>query len=62
MGERIDEIVKTNQPDTFGKLKKKKKRRRKKKKFNEVSLTFDDFERMMRHDSYERHNGAMRQR
>jgi D-ribose pyranose/furanose isomerase RbsD len=55
---KINEIVKDKQPDVHKKLQKKKKRKRRRRKEN---LSFNDFENMMKHDSYERKGGAIRQ-
>ncbi|NFM72852.1 hypothetical protein FDB95_14950 [Clostridium botulinum] len=60
---RIEKILKIQQPDTHRKLNKNikqnnKKRRRGKKE----DLSFSDYVEMMKHDSYKRHKGALRQR
>jgi hypothetical protein len=57
---KVGSIVKDNQPDMHNKLKKKKKRRRARRR--KENLTFNDFENMMKHDSYGRgKGGAIRQ-
>ncbi|MBO0555761.1 hypothetical protein EXQ41_06815 [Clostridium botulinum] len=60
---RIEKILKTQQPNTHKQLnknrKQNKKRRRRGKK---EDLSFSDYVEMMKHDSYKRHNGALRQK
>jgi hypothetical protein len=55
---KIGSILKENQPEVHKKLRKKKKRRRRDK---EKSLSFNDFKSMMKHSSYKRSNGAIKQ-
>lgn len=55
---KIKEIMKSNQPSTYKKLNQTPKKKKKKKE----KLQFEDFEELMRHDSYSRHRGAIRQR
>ncbi|KLU74261.1 MULTISPECIES: hypothetical protein [Clostridium] len=56
---KIGKILKTQQPDVYKRLKKQHKTNKAKK--NQNSLTFNDYIDLMRHDSYKRHNGAIRQ-
>ena len=56
---KIGEVVKSKQPKEYEKINKQKKKRKRRRKEN---LSFNDFENMMRHDSYERHKGALRSR
>lgn len=51
----IKDIVKRTQPDTYSKLKPNRKRHSKKK------LTERDYEELMKHSSYKRTGGAIRQ-
>ena len=57
---KIGQVVKAQQPDVHKKLNKKP---RKKRRRGKESLSFSDFENMMKHDSYYRgKGGAIRQR
>ena len=53
---KVIDIIKETQPDTYSKLKPNKKRHSKKEK-----LTKRDYEELMRHSSYRRTGGAIRQ-
>jgi len=59
----IGNIIKINQPDIYKKLIKliNQGERKYNKKHNNDNLAFEDFERMMRHDSYKRVKGNIRQ-
>ena len=52
---KIKDIVKRTQPDTYSKLKPNRKRHSKEK------LTKRDYEKLMKHSSYKRTGGAIRQ-
>lgn len=52
---KIKDIVKRTQPDTYSKLKPNKKRHSKER------LTERDYEELMKHSSYKRTGGAIRQ-
>lgn len=54
---RIEEILKVQQPKEYDKLRSKRNHRREKE-----NLSFSDVEELMKHDSYKRHKGALRQR
>ncbi|KEH84583.1 hypothetical protein [Clostridium novyi] len=56
---KIEKILKTQQPNVYKRLKKHKRNKSKK---NQNSLTFKDYIDLMKHDSYKRHNGAIRQK
>lgn len=53
---KVREIIKETQPDTYSRLKDNKKRHSKKEK-----LTKRDCEELMKHSSYKRTGGAIRQ-
>ncbi|RXM79591.1 hypothetical protein DP144_01935 [Clostridium tetani] len=58
---KIENIIKAQQPDIHKRLKQqnnKKKSRRGKQEH----LSFSDVLELMKHDSYKRHRGAIRQR
>jgi hypothetical protein len=57
---KIGEIISKQQPKTYKKLRKNKKHKHKKCK-NKEYLSFSDVKKLMQHDSYCRHNGAIRQ-
>lgn len=54
---KIGELLRENQLSTYEKLNNKQK-----KKNKEIKLNTKDIEELMKHDSYSRHRGAMRQR
>lgn len=56
---KIGQVVKEQQPDVHKKLNKKP---RKKRRRGKESLSFSDFENMMKHNSYVRHRGSIKQR
>ena len=56
---RVEDILKENQPKVHSELNKHKKKQKKKKRVQQLS--HKDIEELMRHDSYVRHNGAIRQ-
>ena len=53
---KVIDIIKETQPDTYSKLKFNKKRHSKKE-----NLTIRDYEELMKHSSYKRTGGAIRQ-
>lgn len=53
---KVKDIIEETQPDTYSKLKPNKKRHSKKEK-----LTKRDYEELMKHSSYKRTGGAIRQ-
>ena len=53
---KVKDIIEETQPDTYSKLKPNKKRHSKKEK-----LTKRDCEELMKHSSYKRISGAIRQ-
>lgn len=53
---KVKDIIKETQPDTYSKLKFNKKRHSKKE-----NLTIRDYEELMKHSSYKRTGGAIRQ-
>ena len=53
---KVKDIIKETQPDTYSKLKFNKKRHSKKE-----NLTIRDYEELMKHSSYKRAGGAIRQ-
>ncbi|WP_082210396.1 hypothetical protein [Clostridium sporogenes] len=60
---KVGKIIETHQPGIHKQLNKdrklnKKRRRRGKKE----DLSFSDYVEMMKHDSYKRHKGALRQK
>ncbi|KGO12709.1 hypothetical protein NZ45_16345 [Clostridium botulinum] len=62
-GLKVGKIIETQQPGIHKQLNKNikqnnKKRRRGKKE----DLSFSDYVEMMKHDSYRRHKGALRQK
>lgn len=60
---QIEDIVKNKQPEMYKKLNvSEKKTNNKKKKNKSEKLSFSYVSSLMRHDSYERHNGAIRQK
>ncbi|HID0823832.1 TPA: hypothetical protein ACXDAP_001976 [Clostridium botulinum] len=59
---RIENILKTQQPSTHKQLNKNRKQNKKSRRGNKEDLSFSDYVEMMKHDSYKRHRGALRQR
>ncbi len=59
----IGNMIRAKQPDIYKQLIKmaNKNRPNEIKKQSDEDLTFDDFERMMRHDSYKKIRGSTRQ-
>ncbi|WP_187291714.1 hypothetical protein [Clostridium novyi] len=57
---KIEKILEIQQPNIYKRLKKQQQRNKSKK--NDKSLKFSDYMELMKHDSYERHNGAIRQK
>lgn len=53
---KVKDIIEETQPDTYSKLKPNKKRHSKKEK-----LAKRDYEELMKHSSYKRTGGAIRQ-
>ncbi|MCW6059766.1 hypothetical protein LAV35_03660 [Clostridium sporogenes] len=60
---RVEKILKTQQPNTHKQLNKNRKQNKKKsRRGKKEDLSFSDYVEMMKHDSYKRHKGALRQR
>ncbi|AVQ45707.1 hypothetical protein [Clostridium botulinum] len=60
---RIEKILKTQQQNTHKQLNKNRKQNKKKsRRGKKEDLSFSDYVEMMKHDSYKRHKGALRQR
>ncbi|MDU7251005.1 MAG: hypothetical protein E6274_01465 [Clostridium sp.] len=61
---RIEKILKTQQPNTHKQLNKNRKQNKKKHRRGkqEENLSFSDYVEMMKHNSYKRHKGALRQK
>ncbi|TDT63412.1 hypothetical protein [Fonticella tunisiensis] len=55
---KLGQVLREKQPNEYRKLNKRKKKERKAKEH----LSFYDILELMKHDSYERHRGALRQR
>ncbi|KIN80311.1 hypothetical protein [Clostridium botulinum] len=58
---RIEKILRTQQPDTHRKLNKNIKQNKKNSRRGKNDLSFSYVE-MMKHDSYKRYKGALRQK
>lgn len=56
---RIEKILKVQQPREHKQLNENRKENKKKRGEN---LSFSDVMELMKHDSYKRHRGALRQR
>ena len=59
---RIGSIIEAQQPDIYKQLNEKYKQNKKKKDRRGQNLSFSDVMDLMKHDSYKRHNGALRQK
>ncbi|MCW6079034.1 hypothetical protein [Clostridium sporogenes] len=60
---RIEKILKTQQPSIHKQLNKNRKQDKKKsRRGKKENLSFSDVMKLMKHDSYKRHKGALRQR
>ncbi len=57
---KVGRIVKSQQPDIHKKLKENYSRK-KHKRGNKERLSFSDVMELMRHSSYKRHKGAIKQ-
>lgn len=62
-GLKVGKIIETQQPSTHKQLNKNRKQNNKKRRRGKKEdLSFSDYVEMMKHDSYKRHKGALRQR
>ncbi|MDP4143196.1 MAG: hypothetical protein Q8936_01760 [Bacillota bacterium] len=52
---KLGDILREQQPNEYNKLNSKVRDK-------EKDLSFEDFENLMKHDSYKRHRGAIRRR
>ncbi|WP_282804658.1 hypothetical protein [Clostridium tetani] len=62
---KIGNIIKAQQPDMYKRLRQQNRKQNKKKKSRrgkQEHLSFSDVLELMKHDSYKRHRGALRQR
>lgn len=59
---RIGSIIEAQQPDIYKQLNEKYKQNKKKKDKGGQKLSFSDVMDLMKHDSYKRHKGALRQK
>ncbi|EPY6430586.1 hypothetical protein ACWO41_001334 [Clostridium sporogenes] len=59
---KVGKIIETQQPNTHKQLNKNRKQNKKKSRRGKENLFFSDYVEMMKHDSYKRHKGALRQR
>ncbi|WP_282804564.1 hypothetical protein [Clostridium tetani] len=60
---KIEKIIKIQQPDIHKQLNKNRKQNKKKsRRGKQEHLSFSDVMEIMKHDSYKRHRGAIRQR
>ncbi|WP_164968924.1 hypothetical protein [Clostridium tetani] len=55
-------ILKMQQPDIHKQLNRKQNRKKKSGRGKQEHLSFSDVMELMKHDSYKRHRGAIRQR
>ena len=59
----MEKILKTQPPNTHKQLNKNRKQNKKKsRRGKKEDLSFSDYVEMMKHDSYKRIKGALRQR
>ncbi|GAA0083146.1 hypothetical protein [Clostridium sp. CTA-6] len=60
---KVGRIIETQQPGIHKQLNKNRKQNKKKsRRGKKEDLSFSDYVEMMKHDSYKRHKGALRQR
>ncbi|RXM75110.1 hypothetical protein DP144_10855 [Clostridium tetani] len=61
---KIGKIIKAQQPNIHKKLKQQNRKQNKKKsgRGKQEHLSFSDVMEIMKHDSYKRHRGALRQK
>ncbi|AWZ48445.1 hypothetical protein C3495_06270 [Clostridiaceae bacterium 14S0207] len=59
---RIGKILEVQQPKEYRNLNKNKKQNKKKKDKRGQNLSFSDYVEMMKHDSYKRCRGRLRQK
>jgi len=61
---KIGEILRCEQSEVYKQINNKpnSNRRNNKKSKDSKGMTFSQVERLMKHDSYKRHNGSLRQR
>ncbi|MBY6877920.1 hypothetical protein [Clostridium botulinum] len=58
----VGKIIETQQPGIHKQLNKNRKWNKKRRRGKKEDLSFSDYVEMMKHDSYKRHRGALRQR
>ncbi|ENK0558501.1 hypothetical protein AB2T19_003322 [Clostridium botulinum] len=60
---KVGKIIETQQPGIHKQLNKNRKQNKKKsRRGKKEDLSFFDYVEMMKHDSYKRHRGALRQK
>ncbi|AUN00954.1 hypothetical protein EXM98_01110 [Clostridium botulinum] len=60
---KVVRIIETQQPGIYKQLNKNRKQHNKKRRRGKKEdLSFSDYVQMMKHDSYKRYKGALRQR
>ncbi|HDK7156463.1 TPA: hypothetical protein PTV43_001592 [Clostridium botulinum] len=60
---KVGRIIETQQPGIHKQLNKDKKQNKKKsRRGKKENLSFSDVMKLMKHDSYKRHRGALRQK
>ncbi|CBZ03532.1 hypothetical protein EXN25_07095 [Clostridium botulinum] len=60
---KVVRIIETQQPGIHKQLNENRKQHNKKRRRGKKEdLSFSDYVQMMKHDSYKRHKGALRQR
>ncbi|MBY6758658.1 hypothetical protein HYH82_15300 [Clostridium botulinum] len=60
---KVGKIIETQQPGIHKQLNKNRKQNKKKcRRGKKEDFSFSDYVEMMKHDSYRRHKGALRQK
>ncbi|NFD54666.1 hypothetical protein EXN53_03050 [Clostridium botulinum] len=59
---KVGKIIETQQPRMHKKLNKKQDKKKRRRGKQEANLSFSDYVEMMKHNSYKRHKGALRQK